>query len=423
MAGLMLSVGPPRAEAGDDLYFGVLELSPTFDSLYVRSGEAVVVHMDVSDLDEEVKACQAFLGYNSLDLTAVDVAPGGGDWDELIYQYIGSPGEIDTAIGVRSASVTGTAADGTVAVITLIAGPHEGLTRIVFRIDVDDVESTFLSSMDARIVWPDRVDSPLIVIDNTPPSITIAGAQQSGQELIGTGRSAVQGTVAIAIEADDALSGLFGHPAVTVTPDGGLPEEAAFVSEIPEGTFNYAWTVTETTPNGPATIHAAAGDKAGNIAEATPQVFNVNKNRITGTIELDSFVGTSRDVTFVATGGARKEWTLTVGPFVGCVADFTLDDVPDATTALSAKTAWNLRSRVAVTLDGDGQGAADLTGADKLPGGDLDESNTVDVPDYNLMKLDWYSSAARSDINGNGGVNVTDYNIMKLNWYTTGDPE
>ena len=423
VAGSLLLSGVAVTADEGDLSFGVLALRPSFDSLYVRSGELVIVDMDVWALEQEVKACQAFLGYNDFYLAAVDVAPGGGAWDDLIYQEISFPGEIDTAIGVYGESTAGTSASGTVAVITLVAGPNEGVTRLIFRPDVSDIESTFLSSMDARIVWPTTLASQFIVIDNTPPTIVISSAEQLGQELIGSGVNAIQGTVDISVTASDSLAGLFGHPGVTVTPDGGAAEDAVFVSEIPVGTFNYTWTVTSGTPNGAAVIEASVPDKAGNLAVAAPRSFNVNKNRITGNIELDSFVGSSRAVTFVATGGTQAEWTVLVSGFSGSVAGFTLDDVPEGTTALSAKTDWNLRSKVSLADLGNGQTTAELTGADLLPGGDLDDSNTVNVTDYTIMKTNWFTTNAVADITGDGAVNVWDYTVMKLNWFEVGDAE
>ena len=419
------------AAAGQDLYFGLLELRATPESLYVRSGETVAVRLDVSQLQQEVKACQAMLGYSSAYLIARPgcVAPGGGAWDELIYSSwdvgAGAAGEIDTAIGVygQSQPGDGTAADGTVAVITFLAGPSEGATSVVFRPDGDDVHSTFLSSMAAEIVWPTKVNSQPIVIDNMPPGVTITSARQNGQELIGSERKAVQGQVEISVVAADARSGMAGPPAVTVTPQGGSPETAAFTVESSPGTFQYVWTVSPTTLNGVATIRATGYDRAGNASEAAPQTFNVNKNRIAGRIELERFVGSSRTVIFVATGSATKIWCVSVSGFKGYVAPYVLDDVPDGVTGLSAKTAWHLRRKISLSLDPNGQATGDFTDASKLLGGDLNASNLVNVRDYTILRSHWFTTDPEGDINGDGLVNNFDYTIMKLNWYREGDPE
>ena len=430
LTGLVIATCVVQLAAAEDLYFGVLQLEPEPDSLYVQSGELVMVKLDVSQLTQEVKACQAMLGYSSTFLLAAPgcVAPGGGAWDELIYNSwdvgAGVPGEIDTAIGVYGESMpgSGTSADGTVAVLTLLAGPNEGSTHVVFRPDAGDPHSTFLSTMGARIVWPTRVDSPAIVIDNTPPTVAITSATQNGQELIGTGRNAVQGTVEITVTSADDRAGLAGPPAVTVTPQGGPPENATFVSQTPPGTFHCTWSVTATTPNGSATINATATDRAGNVSHATPQSFSINKNRITGRIELQRFVGQSRTVVFTATGSATKTWAVNVTGFSAYVASYTLDDVPDGVTGLSAKTAWHLRRKLTLTLDANGQARGDFTDASMLLGGDLNASNAINVVDYTIMKSLWYTGDPRGDINGDGIVSVPDYTIMKLNWYRAGDP-
>jgi len=430
LASLTVATCTVHVAAAEDLYFGVLRLQPEPDSLYVRSGELVVVKLDVSQLTQEVKACQAMLGYSSTYLVAAPgcVVAGGGAWDELIYNSwdvgAGVPGEIDTAIGVYGASIpgSGTAADGTVAVITLLAGPNQGMTEVVFQPDGDDVNSTFLSNMTAQTVWPAKIDSQTIVIDDAAPTVAITSAAQGGQELIGTGRNATQGTVEITVAAGDALSGLAGPPEVTVTPDGESPQSTLPVGEAPPGTFHYVWSVTPATRNGVSTIHATATDRSGNVAGAPPQTFNVNKNRIAGIVELQQFVGASRTVVFTATGAVTKTWVVNVTGFSSFRAPYALDEVPDGVAGISAKTAWHLRRKLILTLDEDGQARGDFTDSSKLLGGDLNASNLVNVVDYTMMKSLWYTHDPRGDINGDGFVSTIDYTIMKLNWYQQGDP-
>ena len=131
-------------------------------------------------------------------------------------------------------------------------------------------------------------------------------------------------------------------------------------------------TVTSTTANGIATIDTSVSDKSGN-SNSDSDTFSINKNQITGSVELESFVGASRQVTFVATGGVKETWTPTLS-FTGTTASFTLTDVPDGSTDLSAKTAWNLRRKVSLVGGTDNQWTADLTGGNKLLGGDLNDS-------------------------------------------------
>jgi Dockerin type I domain len=225
------------------------------------------------------------------------------------------------------------------------------------------------------------------------------------------------------VTASDATSPLAAPPTVTVVDSASASMTVTYDGESPAGTFNYHVVVASTTANGAATISASVSDSAGNSESATARHFNINKDQITGQIALESFLGASRDVTFKATGGTAKTWTLTLS-FSGGVASYTLTDVPAATTGISAKTAWNLRQKLAVTLDGDGQATGvNFTGADKLLGGDINGDNFVNILDYSVLKNNWYTSNAVADIDGDGSVQLTDYSLLKANFFKRGDAE
>jgi len=140
---------------------------------------------------------------------------------------------------------------------------------------------------------------------------------------------------------------------------------------------------------------------------------------------LESLVGgLTRTVTFVATGGVKKTWDIpVVFPADSAVGTFTLTEVPDGTTALSAKTNWNLRRKVACSLDGDGQASADFTGTAKLRGGDIKPDNYINILDYSVLKSNYLSSNDVADIDGDGTVGLVDYSLMRSNWFQPGDAE
>jgi hypothetical protein len=103
---------------------------------------------------------------------------------------------------------------------------------------------------------------------------------------------------------------------------------------------------------------------------------------------------------------------------------YTLTDVPPGTTGLSAKTDWNLRSRLLVALDGNGQAVADFTGPDQLPGGDVTGDNEIFLPDYLIIGNAFYTVNPAADVDGSGGViGLDDYYYLYLHWFTGGDPE
>jgi len=263
-------------------------------------------------------------------------------------------------------------------------------------------------------------------LDKTKPVISIDSAKQGGVELLtelGSTTNAVQGQVDIVVTASDATSPLAAPPTVTVVDSASASMTVTYDGESPTGTFHYHVVVLSTTANGAATINASVSDSAGNSESATAKHFNINKNQATGQVELESFVGTSRAVTFVATGGTAKSWTLTLS-FSGGAASYTLTDIPAGTTGISAKTAWNLRQKLAVTLDGDGQvTGVNFTGADKLLGGDLNGDNFVNILDYSVLKNNWYTTNPVADINGDGQVQTQDYSLLRSNFFKRGDAE
>lgn len=412
----------------------VVYLEPSATSYYIKPTETCVVDLKVANLQQPVLGLQAMLNFSSTYFKAgsgeVGVGAGGGVWDQLIWSVWETDGDLDVAVGVQLTLSGGTQDDATTATMTLTPTGTEGLTKVVFRSDgALDTEQTMLTDLNYLAIYPVKVDTTHIYIDGTAPLLNIASAKQSGQELLvslGSAVIAIQGVVDIQVTASDpssaGRSGLAAGPIVTVTPSGGSAETATFVNESPAGTFNYTWTVTSATPNGVATIDASVSDRAGNTATDS-DTFNINKNQVSGQVELEGFAGASRVVTFVATGGSStRAWNLTLSGWTAGVASYTLTEVPEGTTGISAKAAWNLRQKLGVTLVS-GQATADFIVGEKLYGGDVNGSNSVNIQDYAIMKKYWLSTSTIADINGDGAVNATDYALMKLNWYKVGDAQ
>ena len=142
-----------------------------------------------------------------------------------------------------------------------------------------------------------------------------------------------------------------------------------------------------------------------------------------GTVTLEAYQGTARDgagtrdVTFSYTDGAsytnRVVQTLA---FAGGAAPYSFI-APHGAIRVSAKTAWTLRSTVAVSLPG--TPVADFV----LRGGDLDGSDTVGLDDYYRLAAVWYQADAAADIDGSGLVDGDDYFILANHWGESGDAE
>jgi hypothetical protein len=248
----------------------------------------------------------------------------------------------------------------------------------------------------------------------------------------------LQGTVNFTVAASDACSGLVGAPVVTLT-NGSTSETATYVSQSPAGVFNYTWTVAAATVLGTWTATVTAADTAGNVATLYPAfTLSVDTAQVSGQVELEGFVGTgtvpthTRTVTFVATAGASvlKTWPLTLTNVSGAVFNYTLTQVPLTTTGISAKTDWNLRRKLAVTLVA-GQGTANFTVANKLLGGDIDQTapNFVTFADYLVLAsyfgadVSTVPAAAQASISGVRFVNFVDYLVLSRNFGKIGDSQ
>lgn len=203
-------------------------------------------------------------------------------------------------------------------------------------------------------------------------------------------------------------------------------------------------------PCGDTLVRWTARDAIGNSVTCVQKVTVVNGRKVAGQVQLQGFLGTgtaplhARTMTFVATdaagsaGTVLKTWQLTLTNASGDTFSFALDDLPPAATYLSVKTDWNLRRKLALTFDPNGQAVANFTGASKLLGGDIagppftagtwgPPDNVDNLADYSALVQFWMMTvsgtpgAARADINGDGSVNVLDYSIVGGNWFLGGD--
>jgi hypothetical protein len=185
--------------------------------------------------------------------------------------------------------------------------------------------------------------------------------------------------------------------------------------------------------------YAAIAGATVTVTVGAPAAFTIS-----GAVELQSFAGTNRLVRFVmseVSGGSTNHLQTNdvMLTFSGATAGYTLPAVPTNTTHLSAKTAWHLRKRQAVSFGG-GTATVNFTAGEggSLKGGDLvtvnggpvaDTDNSVNSTDY-LLLLGKYlqtvggdADTGRADIDGDGAVTSSDYLNLLGNYLTSGDPQ
>ena len=236
----------------------------------------------------------------------------------------------------------------------------------------------------------------------------------------------------------------------TATDSESPPQQLAYSLGIaaPTGaTINptngvFAWTPPQAYLPSTNVISVVATDNGTPALSAVRCFTVVIAESVSGTVELQSFAGTNRLVRFVASqvGGSTNylqtnDLLLT---FSGGVAAYRLQ-VPTNATHISAKTAWNLRRRQAVTFTG-GAATVNFTGDNnKLKGGDLvtaigstaieDSNNAVTSSDYLLLLGNYLQTVGgnaltgRADITGDGAITSSDYLILLGNYLTTGDAQ
>ena len=210
--------------------------------------------------------------------------------------------------------------------------------------------------------------------------------------------------------------------AIAIFASDGTPIDAVFfglqTNDISQGRF----------PDGAATVCYLPTPTPGAVNQGPVQ-------QVSGQVELEGYGGPAlngigtRLLTFKATDGTGTvlhQWDLVLnfarGTGSASAASFILTNVPITATHLSAKSAWNLRKRQAFTFS-DGSVLVDFTGTNRLPGGDIDNSNHIDLGDFNQLAAFWYTSDAASDINGSGLVDIEDYFLLARRWYQQGDTE
>lgn len=323
--------------------------SSDVDVLYLEANkssmtpqETVTISLKVANLQQPVFGAQAFLRFSSADFIANTdtskpgvpvIVAGGGVWDNVITKMWNTGGDLDTVIGLSFSAPLGTSADGTVALITLTpTKTATDKTRVIFRGDNEVMEGgitggTQLSGQNGSVILPARVPSGdiQIVKDDKGPVIDSLAATQvqygtvqnvlNGPSNAGETYSTntVRGTVNITVAVHDLPGvGLKQQPTVTLSGPGPNADAKCTNPGTSDGIFSYEWKVDGGTANGTWTATVNAVDNKGQAATAKTFKLGVNKNQVTGIVELSNFAGSSRTVNFKAGDGSaiKKSWDL-----------------------------------------------------------------------------------------------------------------
>ena len=331
------------------------ELWLTPSTTTVSPQSPVTVYLNVGNLKQPIIGVDAYINFNSRFFVATtgagapQVVAGGGVWNNVIVKSWNVGGDLDTVVALSLQSSGGTTADGTVAQITLTpTRTAVGTSRVVFRADggpnAQGTSSitTDLVPLAGGQVLPARVMtdeftvtgagvSPVvgtITATQVQPHVAAAvnvlnGTAASGTQTIrtsgGISATTTSGPVVITINATDAGGvGLSGPPTLTLKKSGSA--DIPVLCTTPNATvgpFVYQWNVLGYIANGTwqATVTATDTLQPPNTT-TVPNAFTlvVNTTEVTGIVDVQSFGGTNRTVTFmsggVAGGAGSNQWNL-----------------------------------------------------------------------------------------------------------------
>jgi len=139
---------------------------------------------------------------------------------------------------------------------------------------------------------------------------------------------------------------------------------------------------------------------------------------ISGKVTLGGYKGDAATVPVVLELRKHGLSTTTATVNLDSAGYYSLGGVQYGTYDLAFKAShWLRRVLKDVVINGN------VSGQDaSLINGDIDGDNVVGKADYDILQLDWNTSAPRSDVNGDGLVDLIDFGYLMANWGKAGDP-
>jgi hypothetical protein len=401
---------------------------------FAQPGGIIDYELNVAGLQTPVVAYQAFLGFTNAQTF------NAGSYTNFPFPNFFQP--LENTFPTLAAGVnfdqSPTTSEGKLADIRMNA-VQAAATRMTFR--TNNPPSRF-SDNEGNPVTPTLVDSNVVVIEQTPPTITNIRATQGGGNLIGGNVDTGLLTFTVSVADLGAIrSGLRQRPTFTVQFASGSPVSLV-VSHLGGNDFVATIPINKTTPNGNATITVSAVDDAGNSASVAAG-FRVSQAQVVIALTVQGLTGNvTRAIDFVVGGSGGSNNAVVIPPFnvnfVNGQATVVLDVTDGLTrgsayTRISAKDRLHtLRRRVDLVA---GPDPDQFTASITVKSGDATNDNLIDVRDYGAIAGQFGQNVGRdtpanfggnlhADFSGNGLVGTEDvtFVVNAGQFLSIGDP-
>ncbi len=431
----------------------------TADNPYIKSSGRADYRFTMTGLQQSVLGYQAFLqshGVQTYDSTSVYTYADQGLFPTILLPMNSS---LQLSAGVATGQPAAPASEIAKLADLRFTPTGEGTAWVGVNADNGSGIPTRFSDSLAQPVTPARLDSNIVVVDDTLPVLTQFSATQGAVDA--TTHPIVLGNLLVEVNARDfgqggsnEGSGLAERPKIVLnfsptSNNGTGPEDVVLDTYSWTGNkFRAEYNVTASAPSGPAEIIVSAIDDAGNSVSQTESTGGVNTTTVTLSVELAS-VGASptRWVHFVLGGdgsGANspvhidKLVTFTANPQTVVLNAYDGPETlpangPASFDEVSAVDPLHtLRANVAMNHVGNQYTGSGLL---SLKGGDANRDNVIDILDFGVFAYQYGTNPAGSpnsyigesdtnaDFSCDHGVGTEDFTFLQNGFLSVGDSE